>query len=88
MLAPELKVTSKTPPAFLAMTQDDPIRVENVHAYALALKNAKVKAEVHVYPTGGHGYGLRPSSNPVATAWPRLAAEWLKSEGWIGRRAE
>jgi acetyl esterase/lipase len=85
-LAPELKVTPQTPPAFIVMTEDDPIHVENVYAYALALKNAKVKAEVHTYPTGGHGYGLRPSPNPVSTAWPRLAAEWMKSQGWLKRK--
>ena len=84
-LAPELKVTPQTPPAFMVMTEDDPIHVENVYAYALALKNAKVKAEVHTYPTGGHGYGLRPSANPVSTAWPRLAGEWMKAQGWLKR---
>jgi acetyl esterase/lipase len=85
-LAPELKVTAQTPPAFIVMTEDDPVHVENVYAYALALKNSKVKAEVHTYPTGGHGYGLRPSANPVSTAWPRLAAEWLKAQGWLKRQ--
>ena len=84
-LSPELKVTAQTPPAFIAMTQDDPVHVENVYAYALALKNAKVNAEVHVYPTGGHGYGLRPSAHPVSTAWPRLAAEWMTGQGWLKR---
>lgn len=75
-LAPEIKVTAKTPPAFLAMTEDDPIHVENVFAYGLALKNAKVPFELHVFPTGGHGYGLRPSGNAVET-WPALAGAWL-----------
>ena len=82
-LSPELKVTEKTPPAFIAMTQDDPIGIEGVYRYALALKAAKVKAEVHVYPTGGHGYGLRPSANPVSTAWPRLAADWMRAQGLL-----
>jgi acetyl esterase/lipase len=85
-LSPELKVSDRTPPAFIAMTQDDPIRVENAYAYALALKNAKVKAEVHVFPTGGHGYGLRKSSNPVSTAWPALATDWMKAQGLLTPR--
>lgn len=84
-LAPEIKVTADTPPAFLAMTQDDPIHVENAYTYALALKNAKVSAELHVYPTGGHGYGLRPSPNMVSH-WPDRAAEWLKAQGWLKAR--
>jgi acetyl esterase/lipase len=81
-LAPEIKVTGNTPPAFIAMTQDDPIHVENAFTYAQALKNAKVSAELHVYPTGGHGYGLRPSPNMVSH-WPDRAAEWLKAQGLL-----
>jgi acetyl esterase/lipase len=81
-LAPEIKVTAQTPPAFLAMTQDDPVHVENAYTYALALKKAKVPAELHVYPTGGHGYGLRPSPNMVSH-WPDRAAEWMKAQGWL-----
>ena len=75
-LAPEIKVTEKTPPAFLAMTEDDPIHVENVFTYGLALKNAKVPFEMHVFPVGGHGYGLRPTENAVTT-WPTLAGAWI-----------
>lgn len=83
-LAPEIKVTAQTPPAFLAMTQDDPIRVENALFYSLALKNAKVPCELHVYPTGGHGYGLRPSDHGV-TSWPARATEWMEKRGLLKR---
>ena len=79
-VAPELKVTDRTPPTIVAMTQDDPIGVEGAYAYALAMKNAKVPCEVHVYPVGGHGYGLRPSDNPVSTAWPVHVAEWMGAQ--------
>lgn len=82
---PQVAVTSNTPPAFLVMAADDPVRVENVLAYTLALTQAKVPVELHVYPTGGHGYGLRRTKEPV-TAWPERAAEWLKSRGWLDRR--
>ncbi len=81
-LASEIKVTAATPPAFIAMTQDDPIHVENAFAYAQALQHAKVSVELHVYPTGGHGYGLRPSPNMVSH-WPQRAAEWLTARGWL-----
>lgn len=84
-LASDIKVTPETPPAFVAMTQDDPIQPENAYTYTLALKNAKVPAELHVYPVGGHGYGLRPSANPVSTEWPRLAGEWMRSQGLLKR---
>jgi len=81
-LAPEIKVTAHTPPAFIVMAEDDPVHVENAFAYGLALKNAKASAELHIYPTGGHGYGLRPSKNEVCH-WPDRAAEWLKAQGWL-----
>jgi acetyl esterase/lipase len=84
--APEIKVTAQTPPAFIVQTQDDPIGVENAFKYAMLLKAAKVPAELHVYPNGGHGYGLRPSPNPVSH-WPERAAEWLKSQGWLKAKA-
>jgi len=84
-LAPEIKVTSDTPPAFIAMTQDDPVHVENAFTYATALKNAKIKAELHIYPTGGHGYGLRPSPNMISH-WPDRAAEWMQAQGLLKAR--
>ncbi len=79
-LAPEVPVTAQTPPTFIVMTQDDGIRVETAMFYSLALKNAKVPCELHVYPSGGHGYGLRPSEHAVTT-WPLRAAEWLGKLG-------
>jgi acetyl esterase/lipase len=83
-LGPEVAVTSATPPTFLAMAQDDPVRVENALAYALALQQAKVPMELHVYPTGGHGYGLRPAKDFVTT-WPQRAADWMRSRGLLGK---
>jgi acetyl esterase/lipase len=76
-LAPELTVTSNTPPAFLVQTEDDPIHVENSLYYYLALKRAGVPAEMHLFACGGHGYGLRESRKPV-TVWPKLAEHWLR----------
>jgi acetyl esterase/lipase len=81
-LAAEIKVTKQTPPAFVTMTADDPVHVENAYAYGLALKRASVPAEVHIYPKGGHGYGLRPSENAVSH-WPDRAAEWMKGQGFF-----
>ena len=66
-IAPELNVNAKTPPTFLAQTQDDGVGVENSLLYALALQSAEVPVELHIYPTGGHGYGLRPSDKTVST---------------------
>jgi acetyl esterase/lipase len=81
-VSPEVAVSSNTPPTFIAMTQDDPINVENALHYSLALKKARVPFELHVYPKGGHGYGLRRTENPL-TAWPDRAAEWMRAMGFI-----
>lgn len=83
-VAPELTVSSNTPPTFMTITQDDPVRVENAVFYGLALKQAQVPVELHLYPTGGHGYGLRRTANPV-TFWPDRVADWLRAGGWLIR---
>ena len=80
ILAPELKVTANTPPSFLIQAEDDGVGVENTLVYYAALRTAKVPAEAHIYPAGGHGYGLRSTEKPI-TAWPRLAEAWLRSLG-------
>lgn len=74
----EIHVTSQTPPSFIVQAEDDPVHVENSTVYFLALKNAKVPAELHIYANGGHGYGLRQTELPV-TAWPKLVERWLET---------
>ncbi len=77
-----LPVTDKTPPMFLTMAFDDPVGPENILRMGLALKEKGVPAEVHLYPTGGHGYGLRPSEYQ-ATTWPDRCAAWMQANGWL-----
>ena len=84
-LAPHAAVTAATPPTFLVMAEDDPVGPGNVLAYAIALKEAKVPFELHLYPTGGHGYGLRPTKDFVTT-WPARARDWMKSLGILDRK--
>jgi len=74
----EIHVTDQTPPSFILQAEDDPVHVENSTVYFLALKNAKVAAELHLYAAGGHGYGLRRTALPV-TAWPQLVETWLRT---------
>jgi len=83
-IAPELNITSNAPPTFIAMSQDDPVRVENALFYTLALQKVKVPVELHLYPKGGHGYGLRRTDQPVTT-WPQRAEDWLRSRLKVGR---
>lgn len=74
----EIHVTDKTPPSFIVQAEDDPVHVENSTVYFLALKNAKVPAEMHLYAQGGHGYGLRRTALPV-TGWPQLVETWFRT---------
>ncbi len=73
---PEINPTAQTPPTFIVQAEDDPVHVENATVYFLALKNAKVPAELHIYAEGGHGYGLRRTALPVTT-WPQSVETWL-----------
>jgi len=81
-VAPECAVTTVTPPTFLCMAQNDPVHVENVLGYALALQEVRVPMELHVYPTGSHGFGLRLTKH-YATTWPQRATDWMRSRGLL-----
>ena len=81
-LAPEIRVTAQTPPIFFAHAADDRIGPENSITMFLALKQAKVAAELHVYASGGHGFGLRPTDSPCST-WPKRCEQWMKSQGLL-----
>jgi acetyl esterase/lipase len=76
-LEPELTVNSNTPPTFLVQTEDDQIPVENSLFYYLALKNANVPSELHLFAKGGHGYALR-RSNQAVMSWRKRAEEWMR----------
>lgn len=78
-LNPAIRVSRETPPTFLLQAQDDP-PVENSLVYYSALRKAGVSAEMHVYPKGGHAFGLRPTEFPV-TRWPQLVETWLTTVG-------
>jgi acetyl esterase/lipase len=85
-LAPEIRVTEKTPPVFFAHAGDDRIGPENSIGMYQALRRAGVLAELHVYSAGGHGFGLRPSDLPCST-WPGQCEVWLRSLGLLGSPA-
>ncbi|HEV7501996.1 MAG TPA: alpha/beta hydrolase [Vicinamibacteria bacterium] len=85
-LSPELRVTARTPPAFLFHTADDAtVPVENSLVLAEAFHRAGVPVELHVFPTGHHGLGLAPG-DPVVSQWPGLCAAWLRALGMLARR--
>ncbi len=80
-LNPYVPVTGQTPPTFLLQATDDPVdTVQNSLVYYIALKNAGVPVEMHLYAHGGHAFGLRRTELPI-TGWPQLVETWL---GMIG----
>ncbi len=81
-LAPELAVSARTSPTFIVQAEDDHSFIEGSLVYFRALERQRVPAEMHLFPRGGHGFGLRPTDAPV-TGWPALAASWLRSAGLL-----
>ena len=78
-LASHIQITKECPPFFFAHTGDDHILAEGSIQIFLELEKLGVKGnELHVYPFGGHGYGMRKSSHPVSQ-WPDRAKSWLVS---------
>ncbi|HUN83988.1 MAG TPA: alpha/beta hydrolase [Terracidiphilus sp.] len=82
-LNPNVPVTSQTPPTFLLQAEND--HVDNVNdslVYYIALKNAGVPVEMHLYAQGGHAFGLRRTQFPI-TDWPALVETWLRTIGMV-----
>ncbi len=77
-LSPEIRVAADTPPSFLVHAAND--SAENSLYLYLALRKAKVPVELHLYGSGGHGFGMRPIDKPAAT-WPKRCEEWLRDQG-------
>lgn len=76
-LAPELKVSSMTPPTMLIQAEDDKSYINSGLFYYYALKEAGVSAWMHLYSKGGHGYGLRDTGAAV-NEWPDRAEDWFR----------
>ncbi len=82
-LNPEIRVTRDTPPAFLVQAENDPVdSINNSLVYYIALKNAGVPVEMHLYADGKHAFGLRRTKYPI-TRWPELLETWLRTIGVI-----
>ena len=78
----ELQVTAQTPPAFLMHAEDDKtVQVVNTLYFYQALQKNHVPAELHVYPKGGHGFGMH---NPTTKdQWTSRLENWLDDNGWL-----
>jgi acetyl esterase/lipase len=84
-LNPLIPVTRETPPTFLVQAEDDSVDgVKQSLVYYIALKNAGVPVEMHLYAQGGHAFGLRRTKLPI-TEWPVLVEKWLATIGLISK---
>lgn len=72
---PNLKIGKDFPPAFVALSCDDPL-ASSALAFASALRAAGARFELHVFESGGHGWGV-PAPDTVQSKWMALAADWL-----------
>ncbi len=82
-LSNELHVTAQTPPTFLFHTNADTgVSAENSVRFYLALRAAKVPAEMHIFEKGPHGVGLA-LGDPMLSEWPVLLANWMRGRGLL-----
>lgn len=73
-----LNVNSSTPPAFIVLSADDKsVSPHNSLDYFGALVDAGIPATLHVYPTGGHGWGSRDTG--FRELWEEELKVWLKN---------
>jgi len=80
-LRPDIRVRADTPPTFLLHAEDDDVDdVKNSLAYYVALRKARVPAEMHLYAHGGHAFGLRLTKAPIGR-WPALVEQWMHTIG-------
>jgi acetyl esterase/lipase len=78
----EKQITANTPPTFLVhATDDDAVPVQNSIMFYEALLANKVKAEMHLFEAGGHGFGL---NNPKSKEhWIDWCKNWMDANGWL-----
>jgi acetyl esterase/lipase len=82
-LKSEFLVKKDAPPMFFVHATND--SSENSVALYSALKTVGVPAELHLYASGGHGFGMRKIPHPCAT-WPDRAADWLTARGLLEKK--
>lgn len=79
----ELQVTNQTPPAFIALADDDTaVKPRNSIEYYLALKREGIPAELHIFKEGGHGFGMHKTGK-AHDQWPLMVVEWMKAMKYI-----
>ena len=78
----ELLVNEQTPPAFLVHAIDDGgVKKGNSVQYYEALQRNKVPAEIHLYPQGGHGFGM--NNKTTSDSWMERLKSWFKANQYL-----
>jgi acetyl esterase/lipase len=82
----DIQPTNGFPPVFLACSYTDRKDIsEGLAETYLRFKRAGVPAELHIYSTGGHGFGLRATNNRPVGAWITRFDEWMADSGFVKR---
>jgi acetyl esterase/lipase len=82
LMSNETQVTHDTPPTFIVATTDDAVvPVQNSLLFYDALRAVGVPAELHIFESGHHGFGLAPG-DPVLSTWTSQCEVWLRRHGW------
>jgi acetyl esterase/lipase len=86
-IRPGLRIPADTPPIFLAHASDDKESYggsdsANSSLMYLALKRAGIPAELHIYATGDHDFGVRQNEK-LPSSWTHLCVNWLRSQGLL-----
>jgi len=78
----ELQVTNQTPPAFLVhASDDDAVNPQNSIRFYEALVKNKIPAELHIYQSGGHGFGMKQKNENEL--WMERCRNWMAINGWL-----
>jgi acetyl esterase/lipase len=87
-MSSEKQVTPQTPPTFLIATWEDTgVPAENSISFYLALRKAKVPAEMHIFLKGPHGFGLGQKIEGTS-AWPGLCEKWMERAEFLKSKAQ
>jgi len=82
-LSPTVRTPANTPPLLFVHASDDPISdVEHSVTMYVSLKRAGIHSDLHIYSSGGHGFGVRPSKG-TCSAWTQNCTAWLRSRGFL-----
>jgi acetyl esterase/lipase len=81
----EKHIPTDAPPAFMALAADDATvpPMPNAGAYYAALQTAKIPSEMHMFETGGHGFGLARTVGRPTAVWPELLLRWGAGHGYF-----